>query len=61
MGNNLGFHLSAIAPRNTKGGDDSSIDRLSNLPEEVIHHILSFLDTKSAVQTSVLSQRWRST
>ncbi|CAN0879097.1 FBD-associated F-box protein At1g66310 [Linum grandiflorum] len=39
--------------------DDSSIDRLSNLPEAVIHHILSLLDTSSAVQTSVLSRRWR--
>ncbi|KAL5732497.1 hypothetical protein ACOSQ2_032189 [Xanthoceras sorbifolium] len=35
------------------------IDRLSNLPEHIIHHILSFLDTKSAVQTCVLSKIWR--
>ncbi|CAN0879084.1 Putative F-box/FBD/LRR-repeat protein At3g49040 [Linum grandiflorum] len=35
------------------------IDRLSNLPEAVIHHILSFLDIRSAVQTSVLSRQWR--
>ncbi|CAN0879062.1 Putative F-box/FBD/LRR-repeat protein At4g03220 [Linum grandiflorum] len=44
-----------------RGEDDSSMDRLSNLPESVIHHILSFLETNSAVQTSVLSRRWRST
>ena len=43
-----------------KGENDSSIDRLSNLPEPLIHHILSFLDTKFAVQTSVLSRRWKS-
>ncbi|CAN0879120.1 Putative F-box/LRR-repeat protein At3g28410 [Linum grandiflorum] len=42
-----------------EGDDDSCIDRLSNIPEEVIHHILSFLNTNSAVQTSVLSRRWR--
>ncbi|CAL1386497.1 unnamed protein product [Linum trigynum] len=35
-------------------------DRLSKLPESILHHILSFLDTKSAVQTSVLSRAWRS-
>ncbi|CAN0879064.1 Putative F-box/FBD/LRR-repeat protein At4g03220 [Linum grandiflorum] len=40
---------------------NNSMDRLSNLPEAVIHHILSFLDTKSAVQTSVLSRQWKCT
>ncbi|KAF7842771.1 F-box/LRR-repeat protein 25-like [Senna tora] len=35
-------------------------DRLSTLPDEVIHLILSFLKTKLAVQTCVLSKRWRS-
>ncbi|XP_061342278.1 F-box/FBD/LRR-repeat protein At5g53840-like isoform X2 [Gastrolobium bilobum] len=34
-------------------------DRLSHLPDEVIHRILSSLDAKIAVQTSVLSMRWR--
>ncbi|KAK7388865.1 hypothetical protein VNO78_23692 [Psophocarpus tetragonolobus] len=34
-------------------------DRLSNLPDEIIHHVLSFLEAVSAVQTSVLSKRWR--
>ncbi|OVA14426.1 F-box domain [Macleaya cordata] len=34
-------------------------DRISNLPEVLIHHILSFIDMKYAVQTSVLSRRWR--
>ncbi|CAI0490982.1 unnamed protein product [Linum tenue] len=34
-------------------------DRLSDLPEGILHHILSFLDTKPVVQTSVLSSKWR--
>ncbi|KAL9442665.1 hypothetical protein AB3S75_021060 [Citrus x aurantiifolia] len=35
------------------------IDRLSNLPDHLIHHILSLLDTKSAVQKCLLSKHWR--
>ncbi|KAF9587312.1 hypothetical protein IFM89_001036 [Coptis chinensis] len=34
-------------------------DRISFLPEGIIHCILSFLPTKYAVGTSVLSTRWR--
>ncbi|XP_076890554.1 uncharacterized protein LOC143541673 [Bidens hawaiensis] len=34
-------------------------DRLSNLPGELIHKILSYISTKHAVQTSALSSRWR--
>jgi len=34
-------------------------DRLSDLPEGVLLHILSFLDAKYAVQTCVLSTRWK--
>ncbi|KAL5856784.1 hypothetical protein ACOSQ3_004242 [Xanthoceras sorbifolium] len=35
------------------------IDRLSSLPDPIIHYILSLTDTKSAVQTCVLSKKWR--
>ncbi|GAU23645.1 hypothetical protein TSUD_304200 [Trifolium subterraneum] len=38
---------------------DSEEDRLSDLPESIILHTLSFLNTKRAVQTSVLSKRWK--
>ncbi|KMS95291.1 hypothetical protein BVRB_009680 isoform B [Beta vulgaris subsp. vulgaris] len=34
-------------------------DRISKLPEEMIHHILSFLLIKDATQTSVLSKTWK--
>ncbi|CAI0375076.1 unnamed protein product [Linum tenue] len=34
-------------------------DRLSSLPDEIIAHILSFLQTKYAVGTAVLSRRWK--
>ncbi|XP_065853874.1 putative F-box/LRR-repeat protein At3g18150 [Euphorbia lathyris] len=35
-------------------------DRISALPDSIIHHILSFLpSTKKAIQTSVLSKQWQ--
>ncbi|KAI3728226.1 hypothetical protein L6452_16858 [Arctium lappa] len=34
-------------------------DRLSSLPDELIHHILSCIDSKFAVQTCLLSSRWK--
>ncbi|KAL0737778.1 hypothetical protein Bca4012_013988 [Brassica carinata] len=34
-------------------------DRISELPEALILHILSFLPTKSALATSVLSKQWQ--
>ncbi|CAN1266659.1 Putative F-box/LRR-repeat protein At5g02930 [Linum perenne] len=36
------------------------IDWLSDLPDSILYHILSFVDTKSSVQTCILSRRWRS-
>ncbi|KAI9157110.1 hypothetical protein LWI28_017114 [Acer negundo] len=45
--------------KKTQISNQMEIDRLSNLPEHIIHHILSFMDTKHAIQTSVLSKIWR--
>ncbi|XP_058736292.1 F-box protein At4g22280-like [Vicia villosa] len=37
---------------------DEKEDRLSDLPDCIVHHIFSFLNAKQVVQTSVSSTRW---
>ncbi|KAF8664820.1 hypothetical protein HU200_054546 [Digitaria exilis] len=37
----------------------SGADRISNLPEVILHHILSLLPAQDAVRTCVLAQSWR--
>jgi hypothetical protein len=35
------------------------VDRISDLPEIVLQHILSFLPTKQVVQSTLLSTTWK--
>ncbi|KAL5716311.1 hypothetical protein ACHQM5_018025 [Ranunculus cassubicifolius] len=51
--------------QNREVGDSSEVEQpneedwFSALPDTLIHHVLSFVDMTIAVQTSVLSNRWR--
>uniref|UniRef100_A0ACD5WUI3 Uncharacterized protein n=1 Tax=Avena sativa TaxID=4498 RepID=A0ACD5WUI3_AVESA len=45
------------AAKRARAGDPTG-DRLSALPDELLHHVLSFLPSRRAVQTSGLSKRW---
>ncbi|XP_052178170.1 F-box/LRR-repeat protein At4g14103-like [Diospyros lotus] len=38
---------------------DEAVDMISSLPDHIIHHIMSFLPTKDATRSSVLSKSWR--
>ncbi|KAJ3684189.1 hypothetical protein LUZ61_013353 [Rhynchospora tenuis] len=38
---------------------DGTVHRISSLPDDVLTHILTFLSTREAVQTCLLSKRWR--
>nr|CAB3484586.1 unnamed protein product [Digitaria exilis] len=38
---------------------DGGVDRLSALPDELLHSIMSFLMARQTVQTSVLARRWK--
>ncbi|PON36360.1 F-box domain containing protein [Trema orientale] len=37
----------------------TAVDRISTLPDPLIHHILSFVPTIDVVRASILSRRWR--
>ncbi|KAL2520133.1 F-box/FBD/LRR-repeat protein [Forsythia ovata] len=45
--------------RNQLEEKEPDMDKLGSLPDSILSHILSFLDTESAIKTSVLSKRYR--
>ncbi|KAL5725673.1 hypothetical protein ACHQM5_008792 [Ranunculus cassubicifolius] len=40
-------------------GEFEGEDRISSLPDGILHHILSFLPIHNAIHTSLLSKRWK--
>lgn len=36
-------------------------DRISDLPDDIIYYIFSFLDMKDVIQTTILSRKWKNT
>ncbi|GMY36939.1 F-box protein At4g22280-like isoform X1 [Fagus crenata] len=53
------IHDSETQELSKKHSMNKGRNRLCNLPDVVLQHILSFLGTKEAVRTSVLSKKWQ--
>ncbi|KAL6857057.1 hypothetical protein ACP4OV_018439 [Aristida adscensionis] len=45
--------------KKAKAKGKGAMDRISGLPDELLHHVMSFLPARDAVRTCVLSPRWR--
>ncbi|KAL6599017.1 hypothetical protein ACP70R_045881 [Stipagrostis hirtigluma subsp. patula] len=63
----IGWKLIAMISKNGLLDSDSPgrhmklcvYDRLSDLPDEMLHHVMSFLSAQEVSRTCVLSRRWR--
>ncbi|KAL5221401.1 hypothetical protein ABZP36_026114 [Zizania latifolia] len=43
----------------SRGQKKRMVDRLSGLPDEMLHHIISFLSAQEVARTCLLSKRWK--
>ncbi|KAH7861273.1 hypothetical protein Vadar_024080 [Vaccinium darrowii] len=58
MGKSVHPHSSGNIELSEEQNVGEGNDIISSLPENVLHHILSFLSTKDAIRTSILSTKW---
>ncbi|KAL3740256.1 hypothetical protein ACJRO7_021523 [Eucalyptus globulus] len=61
INNGLRHQKRARLPPSNQNETQNPVDYISQLPNDIIVHIFSFLTTKDAVKTSILSKQWRST
>lgn len=57
MGRNKSHHPKKI--KITQDNEEEEKDRISQLPDTILHHILSLIPLMCAMRTAILSNRWR--